>query len=154
MVSGQRGRELPPGKGTPVPSVHDDGGTLGQIGAVPGGGGGCSRRAALRRGQCDILGFHSNVTGLCNNENKRFHDARNNETDVTQENRSITMDTRVKQTSDSLQVKTQSCLVASIFLLRSSRRLRITLSSNSAWPASIFLLRSSRRLHSRSGHGG
>jgi hypothetical protein len=32
---------------------------------------------------CDILGFHSNVTGLCNNENKRFHDARNNETDAT-----------------------------------------------------------------------
>jgi hypothetical protein len=32
---------------------------------------------------CDILGFHSNVTGLCNNENKRFHDALNNETDET-----------------------------------------------------------------------
>jgi lipopolysaccharide export system protein LptC len=36
-----------------------------------------------------------------NNPNRR----RNNETDVTQENRSITMDTRVKFTRDSLQVK-------------------------------------------------
>jgi hypothetical protein len=41
------------------PWSEDDSGSYGQTGAVPGG---CSGRAALRRGQCDILGYHSNVT--------------------------------------------------------------------------------------------
>jgi hypothetical protein len=38
---------------------EDDGGSRRQTGAEPGG---CSGRAALRRGQCDILGFLGGVT--------------------------------------------------------------------------------------------
>jgi hypothetical protein len=37
-----------------APPVENDGGTPGQTCAVPGG---CSGRAALRSGQCDILGL-------------------------------------------------------------------------------------------------
>jgi hypothetical protein len=39
---------------------EDESGSCGLIGAVPWG---CSGRATLRRGQCDIRGFHSNATG-------------------------------------------------------------------------------------------
>jgi hypothetical protein len=45
--------------GSSASCSEDDGGSRRQKGATPGG---CSGRAALRRGQCDILGFLGNMT--------------------------------------------------------------------------------------------